>query len=139
MRKASVKIGYAIIEKSTSDIHPQLEILKSVGCDEVYKDLVTNIRSERPRLSDLILRIARENHIDVYCPNFISMFSTIDSFIGLAELIKDNESRLIFLEDKFTFDKDNISEAISIWEDLLHFKVQYRARKKARVLRDPIN
>lgn len=54
-----MKIGYARVSTVDQHLHMQEDALKSAGCEEIYRDVVSGAKSDRPGLNDA-LAFARE-------------------------------------------------------------------------------
>ncbi|MCR9249432.1 MAG: recombinase family protein [bacterium] len=123
------KIGYAAINNSCEDFRPQLQLLEQRGCEKIYQDIAPTIDSERLGLAEMMLEIESKKSIQIYCRDFRTMFSRVGAFVPIAELIIENNSSLIFLEDNITISDHNGSEFILMWLDLLEFKTKHRGRR----------
>ena len=54
-----MKIGYARVSTADQHLRMQEDALKSVGCEEIYTDIISGVKSQRPGL-DKALSYARE-------------------------------------------------------------------------------
>lgn len=49
-----MKVGYARISTSEQNLHLQEDALKSEGCDQIYKDIASGVKTERPGLEEAL-------------------------------------------------------------------------------------
>ncbi|MEO9475614.1 MAG: recombinase family protein [Cyclobacteriaceae bacterium] len=125
------KIGYALINSPADDFRPQLNVLEDCGCQKIYQDIAVSFKSERPGLSDLIMELSNNKHVEIYCESFFSIFKTVDTFLPLADLVIEKEAKVILLTEGITVSIESIN-MISVWYDLMNFKVNHRARRRAK-------
>ena len=57
-----MKIGYARVSTADQHLRMQEDALKSAGCKEIYTDIISGAKSQRPGL-DKALSYAREGDI----------------------------------------------------------------------------
>jgi len=60
----AMKIGYARVSTADQHLRMQEDALKSAGCEEIYTDVISGVKSQRPGL-DQALNYAREGDIIV--------------------------------------------------------------------------
>lgn len=60
-----MKIGYAII--STRDQNPDLQIdaLKNAGCEDIYTEVASGGKSERPKLDEMLANLRKSNRVSI--------------------------------------------------------------------------
>jgi len=59
-----MKIGYARVSTADQHLRMQEDALKSAGCEEIYTDIISGVKSQRTGL-DKALSFAREGDVNV--------------------------------------------------------------------------
>lgn len=59
-------IGYARVSKDEQNLDLQTDALKNIGCEKIYFDKVSGIKSEKPQLNHLINFIRKEDTLVVW-------------------------------------------------------------------------
>jgi DNA invertase Pin-like site-specific DNA recombinase len=59
-------IGYARVSTSDQDLRSQEDVLKSVGCDDIYTDVVSGVKTARPGLHSAISHLRKGDTLVVW-------------------------------------------------------------------------
>ena len=52
-------IGYARVSTSDQDLSSQEDVLKSAGCEKIYTDVVSSVKTARPGLNSALSSCAK--------------------------------------------------------------------------------
>ena len=52
-----MKIGYARVSTADQHLRMQEDALKNAGCEEIYTDVISGIKSKRPGLEETLSRL----------------------------------------------------------------------------------
>ena len=64
-----MKIGYARVSTVDQHLRMQEDVLTSTGCEEMYTDVVSGVKSQRPGLDKALSYLRKE--IPEWCGNLI--------------------------------------------------------------------
>lgn len=104
------RIGYARISTSSQDLTPQITALEAAGCGQVFRDVASGSKADRPQLAALLSYVRRGDTIVVWrldrlarnLKDLIKTVTTLDAngvaLISLSETIDTTtpSGKLIF-------------------------------------------
>ena len=59
-------IGYARVSTTDQNLEPQVDTLKSAGCETVFEDVISGAKAERPGLNDALVFLRRGDTLVVW-------------------------------------------------------------------------
>ena len=59
-------IGYARVSTTDQKLEPQVDALKSAGCETVFEDVISGVKAERPGLNDAVAVLRRGDTLVVW-------------------------------------------------------------------------
>ena len=88
-----MKIGYARVSTKDQNLDLQIDALKGVGCDKIYKEIISGTKSDRPVLSDLMTNLREGDVLIIWKLDRLGR-----SLKHLVEIISDLISRNIGIQ-----------------------------------------
>ena len=79
-------IGYARGSTTDQKLDPQVDALKSAGCETMFKDVISGVKAERPGLNDALAFLRRGNTPVVWKLDFLgrSMKHLVETVTALG-------------------------------------------------------
>lgn len=90
---SGMKIGYCRISTKNQSFHLQEDALKAEGCERLFKDIVSGVKSSRPGLDDMLAQLRPGDVIVVYKLDRLGR-----SLKHLVELINELSQRQVGLK-----------------------------------------
>ena len=132
-----MNIGYAMIRDPVDPIEDQIDVLKSFGCDPIYRDFLHPTSNEKFVIGKLLLEV--EPGSMIYCLNFETIFISLDSFIKITNVLKEKNCSMTFIEDEFELNPDNIKFYQGLWDELMDFRAKSKSRRTIKGMRNSFN
>lgn len=121
-----MKVGYAMIRNPTDPIEDQIALLKSYGCELIYKELIYKKEDQRHALSELLEDLKPKSILAIESLKIVA--PKMDSPIGLAEVLIERNCKLHLISDNKTLDKNDLLHFSSFWNEMLKFRGAAKSR-----------
>jgi len=61
-----MKVGYARVSTKDQNLHMQEDALKTMGCEEIYRDIASGVKTARPGLEDALAYVREGDTLVVW-------------------------------------------------------------------------
>jgi DNA invertase Pin-like site-specific DNA recombinase len=94
-----MKIGYARVSRPDQDLGRQISALESFGCDEIYFDKISGVKTKRPELDKLLSQVKPG---DVVIVQKLDRFGrSIQDLLKKVNFLKENKVGFHSINDGF--------------------------------------
>lgn len=92
-----MKVGYARVSTREQNIHMQVIALEEAGCEEIYEEVVSGAKAERPILNNLIKQLRPKDILVIW--KLDRLGRSLKNLIELVQDLMDNDIGLCSLND----------------------------------------
>ena len=92
-----MKIGYARVSTREQNLHMQAIALEKAGCDEIYEEVVSGVKADRPILNNLIKQLRPNDTLVIW--KLDRLGRSLKNLIELVQGLMDRDIGLCSLSD----------------------------------------
>lgn len=100
-----MKLGYARVSTEEQELGRQLTALKKAGCEKIYTDKISGMKSSRPQFDKLISEMQPGDTIVIQ--KLDRLGRSMKDLLRFIEEFKERGVALVSLNDNLNFDKNN--------------------------------
>jgi len=93
----SVKIGYARVSTREQNLDMQVIALEQIGCEKIYEEVVSGVKSERPILNNLMKQLRPDDVLVVW--KLDRLGRSLKHLVELVQVLMQNNIGLCSLND----------------------------------------
>jgi DNA invertase Pin-like site-specific DNA recombinase len=80
-------VGYSRVSAEGQNIVPQIELLQAQGCERIFKDVGSGVRTNREALTEMISILRKGDTVIVY--KIDRIFRSLRDLVNLIETFKE--------------------------------------------------